>query len=121
MFEHYNEKNLYDRCGAIDVPIDFKRKIKYHGFTEIGGEKIPIISGMFQSGVKFTRAICLKTKFGYIPIDNITSYKDLLDLSKYCQDETEWIFQYDEKQVSQKDKENVKKLALTLGKHWKTK
>jgi hypothetical protein len=61
----------------------------------------------------------LKTKFGYIPIDNITSYKDLFDLSKYCQDETEWCFLYDEERTSEKSKEQVKKLSLTLGKHWK--
>lgn len=121
MFEYYNEKNLYDRCGAIDVPIDFNYEVKFLGFTEIDGEKIPVMSSMFQSGVKFTRAICLKTKYGYIPINNVNSYKDLFDLSKYCQDETEWSFQYDEKQASQEDKENVKKLSLTLGKHWKTK
>lgn len=115
----YNEKCLYDRCGAIDVPIDINKKSTFKGkFVEVGGEKIPVIDFHFQSGVRFTRAICLKTMLGYIPIENINQFKDIFNFSKYCKDETEWCFRYEEKSASLEDKEKVKKLSLTLGKHW---
>jgi len=114
----YSERNLYDRCGAIDVPIDHSKKPFLKGkFIEVAGEKIPVVC--FQPGVKFTRSICLKTMFGYIPIDNITQFEDIFKLSKYCKDEIEWCFKYEEKMASELDKEKVKKLSLTLGKHWK--
>lgn len=115
----YNEKDLYDRCGAIDVPYDHNKKPTFEDkFVEVGGEKIPVINFHFQSGVIFTRTICLKTMFGYIPIENINEFKDIFNTSKYCKDDIEWCFGYEEKNASLEDKEKVKKLALTLGKHW---
>ena len=56
--------------------------------------------------------------FGYIPIEDITQFKDIFNRSKYCQDEAEWSFLYNEEIASEKSKEQVKKLSLTLGKHW---
>lgn len=118
----FSKKNLYDRCGAIDVEIDINRKPTFNGkFGEVDKTKIPIINFSFQSGVKFTRAICLRTMFGYIPIENITRFKDIFNHSKYCQDETEWSFLYEEENASEKSKEQVKKLSLILGKHWNEK
>ncbi len=115
----YNEKDLYDRCGAIDVSYNPDHKSTFDGeFAEVGGTKIPIMNFHFQPDSKFTRGICLRTMFGYIPIENITQFRDIFDRSKYCQDETEWSFLYDEERASEKSKEQVKKLSLTFGKHW---
>ena len=118
----FSEKNLYNRCGVIDVPMDNNKKTVFNGkFQNICGTKLPIINFNFQSGVKFKRSICLRTMFGYIPIENINEFKDIFNISKYCKDETEWSILYDDKTASPHEKEQVKKLSLTLGKHWKYK
>lgn len=115
----YNEKYLFDRCGAIDVPIETDKEPTFNGqFAEVAGEKIPIIDFHFQQGVKFTRGICLKTMLGYIPIKNITKFRDIFNISKYCQDETEWSLLYNEEHASEKSKQQVKQLSLKLGRHW---
>ena len=117
---NYTEDNLYDRCGAIDSHYDSDIHPESTGkFVEVGGEKIPLINFNFRSGSKFTRCICLKTFLGYIPIENITCFKDIFDKHKYLHDETEWVFPYDKNSTSEKNKNDVKKLSLVLGKHWK--
>lgn len=120
MFD-YNENNLYDRCGAINVPHNPNIKPESTGkCATVAGEEIPIIDFGFQSGVRFTRCICLKTFLGYIPIDNINSIKDIFKKNNYLTDETEWIFNYCDSKPNQEDKEKVKRLSFALGKHWKS-
>ncbi len=119
-FIKYDETDIVERCGSRDVPIDHSIKPEFTGkFVEVGGEQIPIINYNFQSGVKFTRCLCLLTHLGYIPIKNIKSQKDLYDKSKYLKDDTEWTKPYDEDFAHEKDKEDVKRLSLVLGKRWK--
>ena len=121
MFD-YNENNIYDRCGAIDVPYNPNLKPESTGkFVIVCGEKIPIINYHFQPGAKFSRHLCLQTFLGYIPIESIETIRDIFDRSKYLQDETEWIHPYKEEYASELEKAEVRKLSLSLGKHWKGK
>ena len=117
----YNETDIVDRCGSKDVPINPNLKPEFTGkFVEVGGDLIPIINYHMQTGVEFTRCLCLQTHLGYIPIKNIKSKKDLYDKSKYLNDDTEWTKPYDEEFAYETDKEEVKRLSLVLGKRWKT-
>lgn len=121
MFD-YNENNVYDRCGAIDVPHYPNLNPEFTGkFATVCDEKIPIINYHFQSGVKFSRYLCLQTFLGFIPIERIETIRDIFVRSKYLQDDTEWIFPYKEKYANELEKAEVRKLSLSLGKHWKGK
>lgn len=116
----YSEHNIFERCGSADVPFHYNLKPESTGKEiTVSGEKIPIINYHFQSGVKFSRQLCLKTFLGYIPINNIETIKDIFRKSNYVQDDEEWIHQYSEENAHNIEKEAVKKLALRLRKHWK--
>ncbi len=120
MFD-YSENNLFDRCGAIDVPYDPNKKPEFTGkYVVIDGQEIPIINFKFQSGVRFTRYICLRTFLGYIPINRVNKFKDIFDKTKYLTDETEWLVRYSSKNATNEEKNQVKQLSLSLGRHWKS-
>ena len=114
----YNVDDLYDRCGVSKVQTDIKKPTFNGNYTEIDGETLPIINYNFQSDSIFSRNVCLKTFLGYIPIQNIDSFKDIFNRHKYCKDETEWSLPYQEEIATKEDKEQVKRLSKTLGNHW---
>ena len=115
----FSEEDLYDRIGYKE-PIN-KNKVNMTTssmFTNVDGQKIPTLYyPIDKNGLR--RNLVLKTLFGYIPVDKISSYKDLFIFSNYLNDETEWEIPYED--FNEEKKEKVRKLAIDLGKHWKNK
>ena len=113
----YNEKNLFDRVG-------YEEEKATHGISEFtdkyytmsDGTKLPVMTHKVKPNDGLSRHLVLKTFFGYIPIENINTIADIF-FGEYLKDETVWMKPYNEK--FSYHNEEVKRLSLVLGKHWK--
>lgn len=115
----YTERDLFDRCGAMEVSYNGKPAEFTGEFIEVGGEQIPLMNFHSPSEAKFTRYLCLRTFQGYIPVERIGCFKDIFNKDNYLHDDTEWIIPYQAQSAGEQDRAKVKQLSIALGRHWK--
>lgn len=72
--------------------------------------------GLEKSEVYLT----LKTFLGYLPIENIESYKDIF-FGDYFGERVDAIYPYRSLFADAESRNKVKTLSIRLGKHWKEK
>lgn len=116
----YSIDNLLERVGYDKNKDTGLGKKEFSGkyYTMSDGTKIPIMTYKVKPNDGLSRHVVLKTFLGYIPIENINSFSDIF-FGKYLDDETEWYKPYNPDYIYEDDKENINKLSLSLGKHWK--
>lgn len=110
----YGINNLYDCVGYSKDREGYLPAKKVEGYFTVDGERIPIMNFPIKTD-GLERYLILSTFLGYIPTNRIQSFKDLFVFKNYLNEEIEWITPCDE----EVNKEEVKRLSRTLGKHWK--
>ena len=110
----YSEKDLYNRCGydKNSVGKDFKGDL----YVKPDESKIPTFTYEKLGDSGLSRGLVLKTSKGYIPVDRITKFSDILDDSLYLKDETLWIIPYLSYPLFYS--ESIFKFAVLMGKNW---
>lgn len=120
MFD-YTENNLYEvLCSTRIIYHSPPKEITEQCKTIIvDGVKMPIMHFDFRPTTRFTRYICLKTFLGYIPIERINGLRDIFNKANYITSEIDQVFSYQPMASSLEKREEVARLHLTLGKHFK--
>ena len=95
----YSEKDLYNRCGydKNSVGKDFKGDF----YVTPDESKIPTFTYEKLGDSGLSRGLVLKTSKGYIPVDRITKFSDILDAAD--------SFIYFQSKTKQKDIQNETK------------
>lgn len=107
----YNFKDIYRRVGKSGI-VDNKYKYFKVYPTILKNEDN-------YENIVYGSKICLKSMFGYIPVENIKSYMSLFNPNNYCKDITDMIFSYEDTYKNRDDIANVNKLSKTLGSFWR--
>ncbi len=120
MFD-YSENDIYERTGVSEIFIGDDMKDLNGTFINEDGNERPIIDYLVQSGICYSKCLCLKTFRGYIPIDLIKEFWDIFHGKNYLSDEMISRIGYKEAHVSKGEEEKVKRLGYVMGSHWKKK
>ena len=83
-------------------------------FNRYGVDRGKIYSATYKLK---SRNLVLQTEFGFIPLDNISSFIDLFNSNNYLHDKTETLLPYKKNEDEEVDKK-VAKLTIILKKHW---
>lgn len=108
---YYSIKDVYRRSG--------KRVLVDNKFTYFKSYPSILKEENTYGNIVYGSNICLKSIFGYIPINNIKSYISLFNPNNYCKDVTDMTFNYEETYKNKDDIENIGRLSKTLGRFWK--